>query len=69
MLAFSRICEAASGRIVIDGIDISILGLRDVRKGVVVIPQVRVLSFFYPLFLFSLYFGQTNFLKQRTKPI
>ena len=37
--AFFRLVEPASGRIIIDGIDISTLGLRDLRQGLTIIPQ------------------------------
>lgn len=50
MLAFSRICEAATGAIYIDGIGTHSLGLRDVRKSVIVIPQVGSL---FSIFFFK----------------
>ena len=40
-LALFRIIEAASGRILIDGVRISHLGLFDLRSRVTIIPQVR----------------------------
>ena len=40
ILALLRVLEASSGKIVIDGIDISKLGLYDLRKRITVIPQV-----------------------------
>jgi len=38
-LALFRILEAAGGRIIIDGIDISTIGLHDLRSAVSIIPQ------------------------------
>ena len=38
-LALFRIIEAASGSIVIDGIDISSIGLQDLRSRITIIPQ------------------------------
>ena len=38
-LALFRILEAAGGRIIIDGIDISTIGLHDLRSVVSIIPQ------------------------------
>ena len=40
-LALFRILERAGGRIVIDGIDISKIGLQDLRSRLTIIPQVR----------------------------
>lgn len=37
--ALFRLLEADSGKIVIDGVDISTLGLRDLRRGLAIIPQ------------------------------
>lgn len=37
--AFFRFLEADSGSIIIDGIDISTIGLRDLRQGLAIIPQ------------------------------
>lgn len=42
-LALFRMIEAAEGRIVIDGIDISQLGLHDLRSHLTIIPQDPVL--------------------------
>ncbi len=41
MLALFRIIEAADGSILIDGQDISHLGLHDLRKKITIIPQVH----------------------------
>ena len=41
ILSLLRVLEASAGKIVIDGIDISNLGLYDLRKKITVIPQVR----------------------------
>lgn len=38
-LALFRIIEAVSGSIVIDGIDISSIGLQDLRSRITIIPQ------------------------------
>lgn len=37
-----RIIEAAGGRIVIDDVDISTIGLHDLRNRLTIIPQVRL---------------------------
>lgn len=42
-LALFRILEASSGKIYIDGIDISEIGLHDLRKKLTIIPQDPVL--------------------------
>ena len=39
MVALFRIVELVSGSISIDGVDISTLGLNDVRKAISIIPQ------------------------------
>ena len=39
-LALFRILERAGGRIVIDGVDIATIGLRDLRSRLTIIPQV-----------------------------
>uniref|UniRef100_A0A8C5E025 AAA+ ATPase domain-containing protein n=1 Tax=Gouania willdenowi TaxID=441366 RepID=A0A8C5E025_GOUWI len=43
VLAIFRILESASGRILIDGIDISTIGLHDLRSRITIIPQEPVL--------------------------
>ncbi|TFY56998.1 hypothetical protein EVG20_g8713 [Dentipellis fragilis] len=43
MTALFRIVELTSGSVVIDGVDISKLGLEDVRRGLAIIPQDAVL--------------------------
>ena len=40
-LALFRMIEPAGGQIVIDGCDISEMGLHDLRKNLTIIPQVR----------------------------
>ncbi|KAJ2786338.1 Transporter of the ATP-binding cassette (ABC) [Coemansia interrupta] len=42
-LAFMRFIEARSGRIVLDGVDISQIGLEELRRNVTIIPQDPVL--------------------------
>ena len=39
-LALFRIVEPASGKIVIDDVDVSTLGLHDLRSRITIIPQV-----------------------------
>ena len=41
-LALFRILERAGGKIVIDGIDISTIGLQDLRSRLTIIPQVII---------------------------
>ena len=45
--ALYRLVELSSGSIVLDGIDVSTIGLTDLRKGLAIIPQdpVSVLYF------------------------
>ena len=40
-LALFRMLEAAKGTIVIDGVDISTIGLYDLRSSITIIPQVN----------------------------
>jgi len=42
-LALMRLIEPAEGRILIDGVDITTLGLHDLRSHITIIPQVRSL--------------------------
>ena len=46
MLALFRIIEAADGQIVIDGVDISQIGLHQLRSKLTIIPQVSVFFLF-----------------------
>ena len=49
-LALFRILERAGGKIVIDGIDISTIGLQDLRSRLTIIPQVMIENH-YTIFL------------------
>ena len=40
-LALFRILEGSDGKIVIDGVDIATIGLRDLRSRLTIIPQVK----------------------------
>ena len=40
-MALFRTIEAAGGSILIDGLDISTMGLHDLRAGLTILPQVR----------------------------
>ena len=42
-LALFRIIEAASGKITIDGLNISTIGLHDLRSKLTIIPQVSII--------------------------
>ena len=46
-LALFRIIESSQGSILIDGVDISTCGLRDLRSHITIIPQVNALSLCY----------------------
>lgn len=51
MTALFRLVELMSGSLVIDGVDISKLGLTDVRSALAIIPQDAFLcTYHYPLF-------------------
>lgn len=41
MVGLFRMVELAAGKLVVDGIDISTLGLQTLRKSIVIMPQVR----------------------------
>ena len=43
-VALFRIIESAQGSILIDGVDISTYGLRDLRSHITIIPQVKIHS-------------------------
>ena len=45
-LALFRIIEPASGSILIDGQDISMFGLQDLRSKITIIPQVYTMEIF-----------------------
>ena len=47
-LALYRLVELSSGSIVLDGVDVSTIGLTDLRKGLAIIPQdpVSILYFY-----------------------
>jgi len=45
MTALARIVEPTSGSIVVDDIDVSTIGLADLRKGLAIIPQDPVRFF------------------------
>lgn len=49
MVALFRIVEAMSGSMIIDGADISKLGLHDVRNALSIIPQDAILCMSYIL--------------------
>lgn len=51
MTALFRLVEIMSGSIVIDGVDISKLGLTDVRSGLAIIPQDATLCKLFHLLL------------------
>ena len=47
-LALYRLVELSSGSVVLDGVDVSTIGLTDLRKGLAIIPQdpVSILYFY-----------------------
>jgi len=59
-LALFRLIESAGGKILIDEIDISTLGLHDLRKKITIIPQVKMLSNFKIFFSILIYLLVTN---------
>ena len=46
-LALYRLVELSSGSIVVDGVDVSTIGLTDLRKGLAIIPQDPVSIFYF----------------------
>ena len=46
--ALYRLVELSSGSVTIDGVDISKIGLTDLRKALAIIPQDPVCDFFLP---------------------
>ena len=63
-LALYRLVELSSGSIVIDGVDVSTIGLIDLRKALAIIPQEPVSIFFYscgPVFSDALFFFSASF--------
>ena len=51
MVSLLRIVECAEGKILVDGADISKIGLRKLRRGVAVIPQDPILCEYFDLHL------------------
>jgi ATP-binding cassette subfamily C (CFTR/MRP) protein 1 len=45
-LALFRMIEPSNGTIIIDNIDIRLIGLHDLRSKITIIPQVNLLLFF-----------------------
>jgi ABC-type multidrug transport system fused ATPase/permease subunit len=44
LMALFRMLDIAGGRILVDGVDIASLPLREVRKRISIIPQVRIIN-------------------------
>lgn len=59
-LALFRALEAEEGKILVDDVDIGMIGLQDLRENIVMVPQGKISFFFFNIFCTTMHSGVNN---------